>query len=95
MHVWVEFYATFEDEKLSAAMELCKIGPRSRDDWMKVFDALPDACVTPVLELDEAPLHPQNVARKAFVVNQKGKHEPVSQRPILNFAPRDKLHPQW
>ena len=58
--------------KLSA-----KISTKSRDEWMRIFDAMPDSCVMPVLELDEAPLHPQNVARNSFVRNQKGKYEPV------------------
>lgn len=39
---------------------------RSRDEWGEVFDAL-DACVTPVLSLREATLHPQAVERAAFV----------------------------
>jgi alpha-methylacyl-CoA racemase len=39
---------------------------RSRDDWMSVFDGT-DACVSPVLSLDEAPLHPHAVDRSAFI----------------------------
>jgi len=38
---------------------------RERDDWADHF-AGADACVTPVLSLDEAPTHPHNVARGAF-----------------------------
>jgi alpha-methylacyl-CoA racemase len=38
---------------------------KSRDAWAEVF-AGRDACVTPVLSLDEAPRHPHNVARAAF-----------------------------
>ncbi len=38
---------------------------RTRDEWEAVFlDS--DACVAPVLDLDEAPRHPHNVARRAF-----------------------------
>ena len=55
-----------------------KIASKTRDEWAKIFDALPDACVIPVLELDEAPYHPQNLARKSFVKNAKGNFEPVS-----------------
>jgi alpha-methylacyl-CoA racemase len=47
-------------EKIAAA-----IRTRSRDDWMKVFDGT-DACVAPVLSMEEAPKHPHNVARKTF-----------------------------
>jgi alpha-methylacyl-CoA racemase len=39
---------------------------RSRDEWTALFDGS-DACVTPVLSLDEAPAHPQFVARKSFL----------------------------
>lgn len=38
---------------------------RTRDDWMSAFDNS-DACVAPVLEFDEAPLHPHNQARAVF-----------------------------
>jgi alpha-methylacyl-CoA racemase len=39
---------------------------RSRDDWVTRFAPL-DACVAPVLTLDEASGHPHNVARSSFV----------------------------
>jgi len=39
---------------------------RTRDDWCQRFEGS-DACVTPVLDLDEAPAHPHNVARDTFV----------------------------
>lgn len=42
------------------------IATRDRDDWAQVF-AGTDACVAPVLSLTEAPEHPHNVARQAFV----------------------------
>lgn len=38
---------------------------RSRDDWAELFEGK-DACVTPVLSLSEAPLHPHNRAREMF-----------------------------
>jgi alpha-methylacyl-CoA racemase len=38
---------------------------RDRDAWAAVF-AQVDACVTPVLDLEEAPLHPHNQARQVF-----------------------------
>lgn len=41
-------------------------GSRSRDEWTTLFDGT-DACVSPVLSLDEAPSHPHAVARSAFV----------------------------
>ena len=42
-----------------------RFAERTRDEWEEVFDGT-DACVTPVLSLSEAPLHPQNVARRVF-----------------------------
>ncbi|HEV7203182.1 MAG TPA: CaiB/BaiF CoA-transferase family protein [Jatrophihabitans sp.] len=38
---------------------------KSRDEWADLFAPL-DACVAPVLTLDEAPSHPHNVARGAY-----------------------------
>ena len=42
------------------------IASRSRDDWATHF-ARTDACVAPVLDLDEAPVHPHNIARRTFI----------------------------
>ena len=42
------------------------IASRSRDQWATHF-AGTDACVAPVLDLGEAPVHPHNLARRAFV----------------------------
>jgi alpha-methylacyl-CoA racemase len=39
---------------------------RGRDEWTALFDGT-DACVSPVLTLDEAPSHPHAVARSAFI----------------------------
>jgi alpha-methylacyl-CoA racemase len=42
------------------------IATRSRDEWAMHF-AGTDACVAPVLDLDEAPVHPHNIARHSFL----------------------------
>jgi alpha-methylacyl-CoA racemase len=42
------------------------VATRTRDEWVEVFDGT-DACVAPVLALDEAPSHPHLVARETFV----------------------------
>lgn len=42
------------------------IGTRSRDDWLAQFSGK-EACVAPVLDLSEAPLHPHNVERGTFI----------------------------
>lgn len=39
---------------------------KPRDEWVSIMDGS-DSCLTPVLDLDEAPLHPHNQARKTFV----------------------------
>ena len=38
---------------------------RDRDEWAELFQG-EDACVTPVLDWDEAPQHPHNIARGTF-----------------------------
>ena len=42
------------------------IASRSRDEWVAHF-AGTDACVAPVLDLGEAPMHAHNIARRTFV----------------------------
>ena len=42
---------------------------RTRDDWTRVFDGV-DACYAPVLAFSEAPDHPHNAARAAFLMQQ-------------------------
>lgn len=39
---------------------------KTLEEWTKIFDSL-DACVSPVLSLDEAPLYKHNVERDAFI----------------------------
>ncbi|MEO8142209.1 MAG: CaiB/BaiF CoA-transferase family protein [Sphingomicrobium sp.] len=41
------------------------VAARSRDEWVALF-AGKDACVAPVLDMDEAPEHPHNAARGTF-----------------------------
>ncbi|MEY2447864.1 MAG: alpha-methylacyl-CoA racemase [Acidimicrobiaceae bacterium] len=52
-------------EALRAVFTAC-FRARTRDEWAEVF-AGRDACVAPVLSLDEAPMHPHNVVRSTFV----------------------------
>jgi alpha-methylacyl-CoA racemase len=44
---------------------------RTRDEWTEVFDGS-DACVTPVLSMDEVGEHPHNAARDALVASASG-----------------------
>jgi alpha-methylacyl-CoA racemase len=46
---------------------------RTRDDWMKLA-AGRDACMSPVLSIDEAPLHPQMVARQVYMTFDGLRH---------------------
>ena len=39
---------------------------KTRDEWCALFENT-DACVTPVLSMEEAPAHPHNQARETFV----------------------------
>ncbi|GAA0464560.1 CoA transferase [Actinoplanes capillaceus] len=43
-----------------------RFASRTRDEWASIFEGL-DACVSPVLSLTEAPDHPHNRARNAFI----------------------------
>lgn len=42
------------------------IAQKSQAEWCEIMDAT-DVCFAPVLDLDEAPKHPHNAARKTFV----------------------------
>ena len=42
------------------------IATKTRDEWAEIMGAT-DVCFAPVLDLDEAPKHPHNAARKTFV----------------------------
>ena len=57
---------------------------RSRDDWAEVFEGT-DACTVPVLTLAEAPIHPHNTARGAFV-ELAGVAQPAP-APVLSDTP--------
>jgi alpha-methylacyl-CoA racemase len=58
---------TVEQDWPALKLELAQIfRGRSRDEWCELF-ADCDACVTPVLTLKEAALHPHNRARNAFI----------------------------
>ncbi|OYX64522.1 MAG: carnitine dehydratase [Novosphingobium sp. 32-60-15] len=58
--------------RMEADFSAC-FATRPRDEWAALF-ADTDACVTPVLSMAEAPLHPHNTARATFV-----RHGAISQ----------------
>ncbi len=51
------------------------IKSRTRDEWASHF-AGTDACVTPILDLGEAPVHPHNIARRSFI-DLDGVYQPA------------------
>lgn len=54
---------------------------RDRDDWCRLLEGV-DACVAPVLTLEEAPQHPHNLARGSFI-NTHGATVPA---PVPRFS---------
>lgn len=58
---------------------------KTRDEWTEAFDGL-DACFSPVLDPQEAPLHPHNVHNKTFLKNAEGRYEPAP-APKLSRTP--------
>jgi len=63
---------------------------RTRDQWAAHFIGT-DACVAPVLDLGEAPVHPHNIARRSFV-DLDGVFQP-SPVPRYSDTPLDRPEP--
>jgi len=59
---------------------------RTRDEWATVFEEI-DACVTPVLELDEAKKWQHHVERGAFAKSQQGQLDPIPAPRLLSSMP--------
>ena len=66
------------------------IATRSRDAWAAHF-AGTDACVAPVLDLSEAPVHPHNIARRTFI-DLDGVFQPAP-APRYSATPLDRPDP--
>lgn len=58
-----------------------RIAQRTRDEWALLFDGT-DACVTPVLNWEEAARHPHNVARGTFADRGGIVHPSPAPRPM-------------
>ncbi|XP_076065284.1 alpha-methylacyl-CoA racemase [Oratosquilla oratoria] len=59
---------------------------KTQEEWRKIFDGQ-DACVTPVLDIEEAPYHSHNKARNFFVKSARtGEYEP-GPAPLLMRTP--------
>nr|XP_053642995.1 alpha-methylacyl-CoA racemase-like isoform X3 [Cherax quadricarinatus] len=62
----IEEVGQFDDFSAMKKIITDKFKEKTQEEWTKVF-AGKDACVTPVLTLDEAPLHPHNAQRGSFI----------------------------
>lgn len=60
-----------------------KFRQRSRDEWAELMAPL-DACVTPVLSLEEARHHPHNLARQTFLPGAPAQPAPA---PLFSRTP--------
>ena len=63
---------------------------KTRDEWVKVFEGS-DACFAPVLSWSEAPRHPHNRARSAYI-SVKRVEQPAP-APRFSRTPAEVLHP--
>ncbi|XP_077672855.1 alpha-methylacyl-CoA racemase isoform X2 [Eretmochelys imbricata] len=70
-----------EMKKMFAAI----FSKKTQAEWCRIFDGI-DACVTPVLSLDEVALHEHNKERSSFIKNDQ---EEISPRPspLLSRTP--------
>ena len=67
----------FVDDKEAAKKQLTDIFlQKTQIEWCAIFDNS-DACVAPVLNLEEAPLHKHNAARGSFIQNVNGQYDPA------------------
>src|SRR5260370_33283191 len=63
---------------------------KTRDEWAKVFEGS-DACFAPVLSWSEAPRHPHNRARSAYI-SVKRVEQPAP-APRFSRTPAEVMHP--
>jgi alpha-methylacyl-CoA racemase len=66
------------------------IATKSREDWLSVFDGL-DACLTPVLSLQESARHSHNTTRGVYLRDEGGALQPS---PAPRFS-RTKPRQRW
>jgi alpha-methylacyl-CoA racemase len=80
---FIEQFSDFNDGKKRISEIFLS---KTQNEWVEIFDKL-DACVTPVLEMEEAPLHPLNLERGAFVQNKENGHWEPKPAPLLSRTP--------
>jgi crotonobetainyl-CoA:carnitine CoA-transferase CaiB-like acyl-CoA transferase len=76
--------ATEEDKELRRMRFRAKFLERTRDDWFELLRRV-DACVAPVLDLDEAIRDPHNVHREMVVTVD---HPTLGKLPMIGIAPK-------
>ncbi|CAG7701517.1 unnamed protein product [Allacma fusca] len=59
---------------------------KTQKEWTEIFEGT-DACVTPILELDEAPYHHQNANRQSFSQNPYTEYWEPEPAPKLSRTP--------
>lgn len=64
-----------------------RFAAKSQAEWSRVFDGT-DACVTPVLTLEEAGAHPHNRERASFIRDAGGEESPRP-APLLSRTPAE------
>lgn len=64
---------------------------KSRDQWCELLEGT-DACFSPILTVDEAPQHPHNIARNAYL-DVDGYQQPAP-APRFSRTPSEVLHGQ-
>ncbi|XP_026090622.1 alpha-methylacyl-CoA racemase-like isoform X2 [Carassius auratus] len=63
---------------------------KTQAEWSQIFDGT-DACVTPVLSLDEVHSHPHNQTRGSFFKDSQGEISPRP-APVLSRSPAEPCH---
>lgn len=76
-----QFECFDEKKKMFASI----FAQKTQKEWCEIFEGL-DACVTPVLTLNEAPEHPHNVERKAFVEGIPAPAPKLERTPAVSHA---------
>ena len=65
LNLEIDQYSDFEESRTTITEKFLS---KTQEEWINIFDVL-DACVTPVLELEDASKHAHNSFRNAFVHN--------------------------
>jgi len=75
----------FDDSDAGKSKLSSVFATKTREEWMEIFEGK-DACVMPVLDLKEAPLHRHNQERQSFLKLPNGHHVPRP-APLLTRSP--------